>query len=352
MIPPEGPASKTPSAHRRRIWPVVLAVAVLFLAFDVWVILWWLPPKKTSANDSTGDSVPKAAEPVALAEFVDQTTRAWGVVPHGTQVCNGVTFICDGAIRLRGLRAARDGKTYPGAVLDVPVRGRGSRIHLLQSSENSSGAIEGSPYGRIVLNYTNGETRRFDLLYALQGRDWMQSPRNPGQPPLDENTTLGWSELHPSKGIMIRFYHTTFSNPLPDVEITSADFVSPLHSANLLLFGLTVDNDPCPLAPPWQPANPELIPPTDSISVALQDATGRPVPGCTLEWTAIAGRGQVDFPPMRADAQGRVLLEFQQGALSQIRYTAHTIGGKTTSGELQPDATGQFTSNTVIILNP
>jgi len=327
-------------------------VAVLFLAFDVCVILWWLPTKKTSTNDSAGNSVPNAGEPVALADFADQTTRAWQTVPQGTQVCNGVTFVCDGAIRFSGLRAARDGKTYPGAALDVPVRRQGSRIHLLQSSENSSGAIEGAPYGRMVLHYTNGQTRRFDLLYAAHGRDWMHNPRNPDQPVLDENTAVGWSQLHPRKGILLRFYHTTFANPLPDVEITSADFVSPLHSANLLLFGLTVDNDTRPLAAPWQPANPELIPPTDSITVTLQDATGRPLPGATLEWTAIALRGQVDFPPMRADAQGRVLLEFQQGALSQIRYTARAIGGKTTSGELQPDATGQFEPNTTIKLSP
>jgi hypothetical protein len=169
---------------------------------------------------------------------------------------------------------------------------------------------------------------------------------------LDENTRIGWSELHPSKGLMIRFYHTTFSNPLPNVEITSADFVSPLHSANLLLFGLTVDDDPRPLATPWQSANPTLIPPTDSITVTLQDATGRPLPHATIEWTALALRGQVDFPPMRADARGRVLIEFQQDALRQIHYTARSTDGKAITGEFEPDASARFASNAVIRLSP
>ena len=352
MIPPKGPSSQTPSGPGRHLWPAVLVVAVLFVAFNVWLILRMLTERQNSPNDSAVNDSPHAAESVSLGDFVDQTTRAWEVVPHGTQICNGVAFVCDGAIRFGALRAARDNKHYPGAVLDVTVRTRGSRIHLLQSSENSSGAMEGAPYGRIVLNYTNGETRRFDLLYAVHGRDWMQSQRSPEQPMLDENTTLGWSQLHPRKGITIRFYHTTFANPLPDMEITSADFISPLHTANLLLFGFAVDNDSRPLASPWRPANPELIPPTDIITVVLQDAAGRPLPRATLEWTAVALRGQVDFPPMRADAQGRVLLEFQQGALRQIRYTARTTGGKTTSGELEPDATGQFASNAVIKLGP
>ena len=351
-MPPESPSPGMQSGPGRRLWPWVLVAAVLFLGFNVWLIVWWLHAKKTSPGDSVVESVPSADERVALAEFADQATRAWGVVPRGTQVCNGVTFICDGAIRFSGLRAARDGKPYPGAVLDVPVRARGSRIHLLQSSENSSGAVEGAPYARIILHYINGETRRFDLLFAVHGRDWMHNPRNPDPPVLDANTTVGWSELHPSKGMLIRFYHTTFANPLPNVEVTSADFVSPLHTANLLLFGLTVDNDPRPLAAPWQSTNPALIPPTDSIAVILQDATGRPIPGATLEWTAMALRGQVDFPPMRADARGRVLLEFQQDALRQIHYTARSAAGKAIIGEFEPDASGQFASNAVVKLGP
>jgi hypothetical protein len=55
--------------------------------------------------------------------------------------------------------------------------------------------------------------------------------------------------------------------------------------------------------------------------------------------------------PVRANAQHRVPLEFQRGALSQIRYTASTADGKTTTGELQPDDTGQFAPGTVIQLN-
>jgi hypothetical protein len=93
-----------------------------------------------------------------------------------------------------------------------------------------------------------------------------------------------------------------------------------------------------------------LIPPTDSITVTLQDATGRPLPHATIEWTALALRGQVDFPPMRADARGRVLIEFQQNALRQIHYTAGATGWKTTSGEFEPDATGHFEPVTLLWL--
>ena len=334
------PPSQTPPVLRRRRWPFVIAVAALLLAFCAGLLLWRISSKKTPTVES-----------VALTAFANQETRGWQTVPRGTQVCDRVTFICDGAIRTSGLRAARDGKTYPGAVLDVPVHRRGSRIHLLQSSENSGGAIAGAPYGRMVLHYRNGETRRFDFLFAVHGLDWMHNPRDRDKPVLDETTTVGWSETHSRNGFLIRFHHATFVNPLPGVEITSADFISPLHGPNLLLFGLTVDNDARPLAAPLPPGESlYTIPSSDKITITLQDTAGRTLPGAALAWTALAPRGQVDFPPMRADAQGRVSLEFQHGALRQIRYTASTAGGKTISGELQPDDTGGFASDTAITI--
>jgi hypothetical protein len=350
MISPNASSPDAPPViRRRRRWPIVVGAAVLFLLLDVWLILWWLPSKKTSApNPAAG-----MAEPVALTDFADQDTRRWSTVPRGTQVCDGVTFVCDGSIRTAGLRAARDGTASPGAVLDVPVRRRGSRIHLLQSSENSRLAFVGAPYGRMILHYANGETRRFDLLYGVHGRDWMHRPRDPEEPLLDENTTVCWSEIHPRNGFLIRFHHTTFSNPLPDVEIISADFVSPLHSANLSLFGLTVDNDARPLAAPWQPGKAaDAIPPTDKITVTFQDAAGQRLPVATVAWTAFAPQGQVEFPPMRPDAEGRMLFEFQRDGLRQIRYTAITADGKTISGELQSDETGNFAPNATIRLGP
>ena len=308
-------------------------------------VVWWLLSREKPGSDPAQLVSATGSESVTLADFADQDTRTWQVVPRGTQVCDGVTFVCDGAIRTAGMGS---GRKYPGAVLDVPVRSSGSRIHLLQASENSGGAITGAPYGRIILHYTNRETRRLDLLFAVHGRDWMTNPRSETKPVFDANTTLGWSELHPRKGMLIRFYHTTFVNPLPDVEITSADFVSPLHSANLMLFGLAVNNVSPPLAEPWQPGEAlATIPPTDKVTVFLQDAAGRTLPDGTLAWTAVAARGQVYFPPMRADAQGRCLLEFQHGTVIQIRYTA-AAAGKTVLGEIQPDATGNFASSVAI----
>ena len=302
---------------------------------------------------SGAEHAPSAADPVSLAKFADLETKGWRTVPRGTQSCDGVKFVCEGAIRPAGLHGAGNGKRYPGAVIDVPIRRRGTRIHLLQAAENTSDAIEGEPYGRIILHYTNGEIRRFDLLFGVHGRDWYQSRRRGDEPVFDLNSKIGWTEKRARDGVTIRFYHTALANPLPGVEITTADFVSPLHSANMLLFGFAVDNDPHPLAPVWQPGEAlAAIPRTDQIIVNLQDPTGRPLSDATLSWTALALGIVVDFPPLRPDAAGRVPLEFQRGALGQIRYVATAADGATNSGELQPDDTGNFAPAIAIKVRP
>src|SRR5207247_6347875 len=67
--------------------------------------------------DPTAHQLTNTEGAVALSSFVDPETHRWRSVPGGTQVFDGVTFVCEGAVRIAGLNAARDGKHYPCAVL-------------------------------------------------------------------------------------------------------------------------------------------------------------------------------------------------------------------------------------------
>src|SRR5207248_518266 len=119
--------------------------------------------------------VPNPAGAVGLTAFADRETQRWQSAPRGTQICDGVTFVCNGAVRTAGIRALRDGKRYAGAVLGIPVDRGGTRIHLLQSAENTEEMIEGVPYSRVVVHYADGEWRRFELLLGVNGEDWLQA---------------------------------------------------------------------------------------------------------------------------------------------------------------------------------
>ena len=339
----------------RRAWPWVFGVLVGIAAcVAVEIRFLGAAPSRSAAAAASKAALPSAANPagaVMLTEFTQPETRRWRTAPHGTQVCDGVTFICNGAIRTAGLNAAREGNHYPGAVLDVPMNRRGSRIHLLQAAENTLDMTDGTPYGRLILRYANGESRRIDLLFGIHGDDWLQDKGKPSEPPADPNSTVAWLQRRGGDGSIIRFYHTAMENPLPAVAISSIDFISPLSQANLLLFGLTVDDDPRPLATSYGPGESIEDDPANSIIFTLQDAAGQPAVGATLAWIARGPRARVDFPPFRSDSHGQVAIEVPRRAVREIDYRANGPDGSSTSGNLKPNAAGAFPPTAIVKLS-
>ena len=263
---------------------------------------------------------------------------------------DGVTFICDGAIRTAGLKAARDGNRFPGAVLGVPVNRSGSRIHLLQAAENSLDTIDGTCYGRMVAHYANGESWKFDLLFGIHGDDWEQGKRAASEPVADPNSKVAWVQRRTGDNMFLRLYNTTVENPVPGITITSVDFISPLSEPNLLLFGLTIDDDSRPLSPSYGPGESIREVAIESITFTLQDAASRPASGATLAWTAVGPRVRIDFPSFPADALGHVRIDVPRHAIRQIRYKASAPDGSNAAGEFKAAPNGAFPSAPVIKL--
>ena len=353
-----------PPKSRKLNWRVVALIASLALVLELGVgfLLWrhYRSPHKTNAPKpvavaqtnapnpaAVANATNAASDPVLLASFAHPETQRWGSVPKGTQLVDNVTFICDGAIRTAGITSIKAGKGYPAAVLDVPMQRTGSRIHLLQAAENHSRMPDLAPYARLIVHFANGETHTFDLLFGVHGRDWMSSPMNVEQPVLDPNTKLAWTFEKPGR-LTVRFYHTAFENPLPKIQITSVDFISTLRIANLLLFGLTVDNDPTPLAAPYQPAEPpQQIQPT---AFELQDQGGQPLRDAKLSWVGSCFGRPIEFPPFPVDARGRVQFEIPPHTIESLHYTATSASSQTATGDLTPDDTGLFPALTTLQL--
>src|SRR6266481_9295342 len=92
-------SARTPQRHRH-VWPWALVLVA------AWFILTKPPPPgtvKPETNQMAGVSAP-----VPLNDFADADSQGWHTVPPGTQVCDGITFVCAGAIRPPGLPAARE----------------------------------------------------------------------------------------------------------------------------------------------------------------------------------------------------------------------------------------------------
>ena len=346
------PAVPFASLARRlnRFWPWGLVIVAILGCIVFFLFHRGSPVASQPMN--ARDRVPDTSGAVSLADFSLPETRRWRSIPRGTQVCDSATFVCDGIIRTAGLAAARDGNSLPGAILGVPVNRRGSRIHLLQSAENAEQMTEGVPYGRLLFHYTNGASKRIELLLGVHGEDWYKRGGESNEPLADPNSNICWFQRRTGDRMNIRVYHTVFENPLPDFMITTVDFISPLSEGNLLLFGLTINDEPRSLAPSYGPGESISETPIQLISFNLLAATGNPAVGATLAWIVRGPRVRIEFPPFGTDNDGRITFEVPRRVLTILDFRASAPDGSSATGQLTTGKSGGFPTNPVITLAP
>ena len=291
---------------------------------------------------------------IILASFAEPETQRWASIPKGFFQTNGVTFYCDGAIRLNGLTRARGKQSEaPGAIVDIPVNLKGNRLHWLHASENSGGTPPGASYAAIVLHYEDGSRQQIDLRYNVHGRDWFGSRRFADIPMRDPNSSVVWAAQR-RDGSHIQFYHTIMSNPSPRLTIVSIDVISPLNPANVLLVGAAISSSDQPLEPCPSPPGPEpfrsIINFTIKEDAAQSPRTAAKPEMPTLRWTAIGPGLNVEFPAFAADSAGRVSIDVPMRPLSEINYHATGPNGATAEGTLVKDDNGNFPSERSLVL--
>jgi len=159
-------------------------------------------------------------------------------VPKGIQSMAGTKFDVRGLIVLGGSGSLEiTGLALPEAVCGIPVNRTGKRIHFLQACGFS--APRGTRVGEYVIHYANGETRNAPILYGVHIIDWWLSD-------IVSDAKVAWIGSHASarlQGLQTRLIKQTWENELPEVEITSIDFVSALENPAPFLVAITVDRD-------------------------------------------------------------------------------------------------------------
>ena len=162
-------------------------------------------------------------------------------VPQGLHTFGGVLFDVRGLIVLAGARSlAVSGLVLPEALLNIPVGRRGKAVHFLQASA-FVGTTAGEKIGEYVIHYVNGETRITDLIYGENMLDWWVNPAE-GHVTKAEEVWYGANTATRSRGMQTRLIKFTWENPLPDVEITTIDFVSTLTNSAPMLVAITVES--------------------------------------------------------------------------------------------------------------
>jgi hypothetical protein len=162
-------------------------------------------------------------------------------VPQGLKPFGGVLFDVRGLIVLAGTRSlAVSGLALPESVLGIPVGRKGTAVHFLQAAA-FVGSAPGLKIGEYVMHYENGETRSADLIYGENELDWWVNPAEGHTTKADE-VWFGSNTATRSRGMKTRLIKFTWLNPLPDVTITSIDFVSSLTTSSPMLVAISLEH--------------------------------------------------------------------------------------------------------------
>ena len=164
-------------------------------------------------------------------------------LPKGVQVFGSVTFDVRGLIQLAASHTMDvTGVVFPEAVKGIQVHRTGRRLSFLQACFWSTD--EGARLGEYVIHYVDGQTQRAPILYLRNTMDWWVRPGDK----LPTEADQVWQGQNPSTrsfGFMTQLFKYTWENPLPEVEISTIDFVSDLIEAGPFLVALTVEpNEP------------------------------------------------------------------------------------------------------------
>jgi hypothetical protein len=161
-------------------------------------------------------------------------------VPHGLHTFGGVLFDVRGVIVLAGTQSlAVSGLALPEAVRGIPVGRKGKTVSFLQAAA-FVGTAPGTKIGKYVMHYENGETKTADLVYGENELDWWVNPKE-GHVTKAEEAWYGSNPATRRAGMKTRLIKFTWNNPLPEVKITSIDFVSALTTSSPMLLAITVE---------------------------------------------------------------------------------------------------------------
>ena len=153
-------------------------------------------------------------------------------LPRGVQKLGGVQYDLRGVVQVSSQEFGR-GKAFPEAVMGIKVGLKCAKLSFLHASRWTEDRQ--TRIGSYVINYANGKTREVPIVFGVDLRDWrpMHDPDAKGKGP-----AVGWKGQD-NKGREIVLFQTTWTNSLPDVEITSIDMVSAMKDAAPFLVAVT-----------------------------------------------------------------------------------------------------------------
>jgi len=172
-------------------------------------------------------------------------------LPSGVNVYGGIPFDVEGVIQLNGKSLiSYFHKNFPAEVDGIAIHQRFKKIHLLHAGDWVDTAEFGTTVARLVLHYGNGSQGQIDI---VAGKDIFEfwsplfttgaDPKYARMSPATERAWTGSNRfleaLWPDESLTL--YKSTFTNPQPDLMVSTVDYVSTMTATAPFMVGMSVE---------------------------------------------------------------------------------------------------------------
>lgn len=158
------------------------------------------------------------------------------VLTPGLLQLDGTIFDVRGIVQVNSRRLRQSGDRYPQQISGIRIGQTCRKLQIL----HATGYLgkDGVKLGAYILHYANDHQETIPIIYGEDVRDWNEHS--------DPSTTLArgkivWRATNDAR-YQVRLFKTTWLNPLPDIEITSMDFISAMAEPAPFLIALTAEN--------------------------------------------------------------------------------------------------------------
>lgn len=329
------------------------AILVAFVAIGIGLILTLrsrFGPPSSSPAESTSRMAPPPS-PVDLTAFYDNDPSfnapgCWQAVPRGLQTLGGIPFLVDGLIQLWGEGPADIGREYRDSVEGIPATGKFDTLYALHAASFTT--EEGVPMAAVVFRYADGSSATNLVHYGTESRDWWQPLAEHTPMPADSLSKVVWRGDHPSLPDWVkslRLFGMGIPNPKPTLEVKSVDLVSTRSRVTWVVLALT--RGPSGLLKPDPKLEQDAEVPVEEASMvvtALDDASGKPIPGMRFHVTLLTGRRPRPYGIFTADQDGEAIIDLPPEFIKRFSmepvstdYTASEVSWNVEEGEKIPD---------------
>jgi len=162
-------------------------------------------------------------------------TNSLDALPTGLLQLAGGVFDVRGIVQLSGRQLRNAGGRFPEQITGIGIGQLCRRLLILHAAGWRSG--DGVRIGSYCVHYADGAEERIPIIYGEDVRDW--STRSDPVPKL-KRSSLAWTGVN-SAGLPVRLFRTVWTNPRPETEITSIDYLSTMADSAPFLIAITTE---------------------------------------------------------------------------------------------------------------